>query len=36
MIQDLARLVTLGIIALADIKDESIRSQVEYELNKSA
>lgn len=36
MIQDLARLVSLGIIKLEDIKDATIRSQVEYELNKSA
>lgn len=34
MIKDLARLVKLGIVALEDIKDESIRQQVEYELNK--
>lgn len=34
MIKDLARLVNLGIITLGSIKDESIRQQVEYELNK--
>lgn len=34
MIQDLARLVKLNIITLESIKDESIRQQVEYELNK--
>ena len=34
MIQDLARLVKLGVIQLENIKDESIRQQVEYELNK--
>lgn len=33
MIKDLARLVTLGVITLADIKVESIRTQVEYESN---
>lgn len=36
MIQDLARLVQLGIIKLEDIKDETVRTQVEYELNKTA
>lgn len=35
MIQDLARLVTLGIITLEDIKDESIRQQVAYELENN-
>lgn len=34
MVNDLARLVRLGIITLESIKDESIRQQVEYELNK--
>lgn len=35
MIQDLARLVKLGTIKIEDIKDETIRSQVEHELNKN-
>lgn len=35
MINDLVRLVKLGIIKLTDIKDESIRAQVEYALNQA-
>lgn len=34
MVNDLVRLVKLGIIVVSDIKDESVRTQVEYELNK--
>lgn len=34
MINDLSRLVKLGIITLDSIKDPSIRSQVEYVLNQ--
>ena len=34
MINDLARLVKLGIITLESIKDSSIRSQVEYIFNQ--
>lgn len=34
MVNDLVRLVNLGIIVVSDIKDESVRTQVEYELNK--
>lgn len=34
MINDLARLVALGIISLESIKDESVRSQVQYVVNK--
>lgn len=34
MIKDLARLVKFGVIKLEDIKDETIRQQVAYELEK--
>lgn len=36
MIQDLARLVKLKVITLESIQDQTIRQQVEYELNKTA
>lgn len=35
MINDLVRLINVGVIKLTDIKDESIRAQVEYALNQS-
>lgn len=35
MINDLVRLINIGVIKLTDIKDESIRAQVEYALNQS-
>ena len=36
MIKDLVRMIQLGMIELNNITDDSVRSQVEYELNKDA